>query len=292
MKKINYFPLLCSLIPSVLILPLSGDRAIAQTELCPNSIWSRMEEYTIQSNDTLEAIADRYNLVTETLIRVNPNLNTPPLSGKNIKIPPFNGMIINPPSGATWQDLASNYGVRADVLFELNGCNSVSTRVFIPGITWTSNYSFSEPNREIRENNQATISFYPLTQPAQIGLNYGWLINPENGESFFHSGVDLLAQVAQPVQATEDGIVAFAGVQGNYGNLIVINHQDGKQTRYAHLQQIKVMVGETIEGGQIIGLVGTTGTGDIELTHLHFEVRLSSPQGWVAQDPLLYLNNK
>ncbi len=282
MKKRNSPWGLVGLIYGLLIFPLITENSIAQTDICTNSIWSRMEEYTIQSNDTLEAIASRYNLVPETLIRVNPSLNArrlPP--GQIMKIPPFNGMIINAPSGATWKDLGEAYGIRADLLFELNGCTPITQQVFIPGITWT------ETNNPQNQNNYTEFPFYPLINNREIALNYGWQTNQENNTTFFHGGVDILANLGESVIAVEDGIVVFAGNQDHYGNLIIINHNNGKQTRYAHLEKINIQIGQMIQGGEIIGLVGNTGIPDLVSPHLHFEVRLSSPLGWVAQDPFL-----
>ncbi|HEY9599655.1 MAG TPA: M23 family metallopeptidase, partial [Cyanophyceae cyanobacterium] len=130
---------------------------------------------------------------------------------------------------------------------------------------------------------------YPLESAAAIGLSYGWHENSVTGQSTFHSGIDLLAEEGTPVLAVESGTVAFAGEQGVYGNLVVINHQGGRQTRYAHLSRITVSRGEKVRRGAILGAVGSTGRPDIDKPHLHFEVRYNSPSGWVAQDPELHL---
>jgi murein DD-endopeptidase MepM/ murein hydrolase activator NlpD len=71
--------------------------------------------------------------------------------------------------------------------------------------------------------------------------------------------------------------------------LIIINHEGGRQTRYAHLSQVKVKVEEQVKAGDVIGQVGKTGNPDLVEPHLHFEVRLQTPQGWITQDPLLNL---
>ncbi len=89
--------------------------------------------------------------------------------------------------------------------------------------------------------------------------------------------------------AAGGGTVAFAGPQGDYGNLVVVNHQAGKQTRYAHLKDLAVQVGQKVRSGEVLGSVGMTGKRDIPQAHLHFEVRYNSGSGWVAEDPLLYL---
>lgn len=70
---------------------------------------------------------------------------------------------------------------------------------------------------------------------------------------------------------------------------MVVNHEAGKQTRYAHLRDIAVKVGQKVQSGEVLGTVGMTGKRDIAQSHLHFEVRYNSGSGWVAEDPLLYL---
>ncbi|MDP8934673.1 MAG: M23 family metallopeptidase, partial [Cyanobacteriota bacterium] len=87
------------------------------------------------------------------------------------------------------------------------------------------------------------------------------------------------------VLAVDSGTVAFAGEQDSYGNLVVINHSGGRQTRYAHLSRLSVVTGQQVKTGDKLGMVGATGRPDTDKPHLHFEVRYYSPQGWVAQDP-------
>lgn len=86
-----------------------------------------------------------------------------------------------------------------------------------------------------------------------------------------HSGIDLDLETGDPVGAMLDGIVQKAQYTGGYGNLVVVQHENGLETYYAHLSKIKVEPGQKVESGEIIGLGGSTGrsTGP----HLHFEIR-------------------
>ena len=106
---------------------------------------------------------------------------------------------------------------------------------------------------------------------------------------FFHSGLDLIAKVGTKVKSVGAGTVAFAGFQGSYGKLVVVNHQGGKQSRYAQLESIAVKVGQTVKQGDLLGTVGTTGTPSSNQPHLHFEMRYASSLGWVAENPSSYL---
>jgi murein DD-endopeptidase MepM/ murein hydrolase activator NlpD len=86
-----------------------------------------------------------------------------------------------------------------------------------------------------------------------------------------HAGVDLAAPLGTPVQASRPGRVISAGWSGGYGLLVVVDHGNGLQTRYAHLSRLGVVAGQQIGQGQTVGLVGSTGhsTGP----HLHYEMR-------------------
>ena len=95
-----------------------------------------------------------------------------------------------------------------------------------------------------------------------------------------HLGTDFAAPTGTPARTVGDGIVSFAGVQGGYGNVVIITHRNGHETLYAHLSKINVRVGAKVSQSDTIGLVGTTGwsTGP----HLHFEFRVNG----VHQDPM------
>ena len=95
-----------------------------------------------------------------------------------------------------------------------------------------------------------------------------------------HLGTDFAAPTGTPARTVGDGVVSFAGVQGGYGNVVIVKHRNNHETLYAHLSKINVRVGQSIGQGETIGLVGSTGwsTGP----HLHFEFRVNG----VHQDPM------
>lgn len=133
---------------------------------------------------------------------------------------------------------------------------------------------------------------YPVPQPNDTTPSAAGFVWPSNGlvSSPFgprwgrmHEGLDIAAPTGRPVRAAKAGVVITAAASGAYGNLIVLDHGNGEQTRYAHLSAFGVAVGMPVAIGQVIGRIGNTGrsTGP----HLHFEIRL----GGVAVDPLPYL---
>lgn len=96
---------------------------------------------------------------------------------------------------------------------------------------------------------------------------------PMSGASTNHQGIDFDGETGDPVMASESGNVSHAGERGSFGNLVIIDHGNGYETYYAHLNSIDVSPGENVQKGQIVGALGSTGrsTG----SHLHFEVRLN-----------------
>lgn len=139
------------------------------------------------------------------------------------------------------------------------------------------------------ERRNALANATPSMWPA-----YGWLSSgmgprrdPVTGGVDYHAGLDIAGERGQPVYATGSGTVSELGFQGAYGNLIVIDHGFGLQTRYGHLLKFLVRPGAKVQRGDIIGQVGATGraTG----YHLHYEVtangRLINPLQLLTQKP-------
>ncbi|MBR8831221.1 MAG: hypothetical protein N5P05_002987 [Chroococcopsis gigantea SAG 12.99] len=273
-----------------IVLVLEGSSALAQVpnnndmSACPAPLLSKIKRHRIIEGETVSSIAEQYGLLPETLVKFNPNIKVPKIPvGQEIFIPPINGVKIEAPPGSTWLDLEGAYGVRADILFELNGCQKRPKVVFIPGTSWAA---------KTPQKDYTGLAGYPLPTPLTVGLSYGWQNSPIQKERLFHSGIDLLAPVGTDVLAADDGLVIYVDREGAYGNYIIINHRGNRQTRYAHLASVAVKVNQRVKTGEIIGTVGQTGQPDISAPHLHFEVRFKTNQGWVAQDPAIHLKIK
>ncbi len=99
---------------------------------------------------------------------------------------------------------------------------------------------------------------------------YGYRSDPLSGKKEFHQGVDFAGKPDTPITAVAAGIVIWSGMRYGYGNLVEVSHGNGYTTRYAHNRKNLVSVGEKVEKGEIIALMGASGrsTG----THVHFEV--------------------
>jgi murein DD-endopeptidase MepM/ murein hydrolase activator NlpD len=115
---------------------------------------------------------------------------------------------------------------------------------------------------------------------SRVTSGFGGRMHPIARQFRMHTGVDYAAPTGTPIRAVGDGVVAFAGVQRGYGNVVEIKHRDGKSTLYAHMHTIAVRKGQALSQGDRIGTVGSTGwsTGP----HLHFEFRVNG----VHHDPM------
>lgn len=116
----------------------------------------------------------------------------------------------------------------------------------------------------------------PQVLPASmefISSGFGYRADPFSGGAAFHAGLDFGGPVGAPIHAAAKGVVTFAGVQQGYGNCIEISHGNGLMTRYAHMSGFRARIGQAVNAGDVIGLIGNTGrsTGP----HLHFEVRVN-----------------
>ena len=122
----------------------------------------------------------------------------------------------------------------------------------------------------------------------KINNEFGFRRNPFGGRSYeFHAGMDIGGERGDLVISPANGVVINADWQGGYGNMIEIDHGNGLTTRYGHLSRIGVSIGDTIQRGQAIGLIGSTGrsTGP----HLHYELRLNdkpiNPRRFLPPEP-------
>jgi murein DD-endopeptidase MepM/ murein hydrolase activator NlpD len=128
----------------------------------------------------------------------------------------------------------------------------------------------------------------PATVAIQGRLSsaYGWRQDPITGAEKFHRGADIAMPEGRDVPSAMAGKVTFAGDRGGYGLMVIVDHGNGKTTRYAHLSEISVAAGDQVAAGQTVGKAGSTGraTGP----HLHFELleegKVVDPSGFLAPE--------
>ncbi len=131
----------------------------------------------------------------------------------------------------------------------------------------------------------------PAIQPisnkelTRLASGFGMRRHPILGISRMHEGLDFTAPRGTPIYASANGVVKTAGVHNGYGNTVIIDHQNGYETLYAHMSKINARSGATVKRGQVIGYVGSTGLSSGP--HLHYEIKKDG----VKINPITYFYN-
>lgn len=132
--------------------------------------------------------------------------------------------------------------------------------------------------RELQEyfdDQRSLLASTPSIWPTRgwVTSDFGTRLDPYSAERRMHQGLDIATPHGQPVYTPSDGTVVFVGTEGGYGKVVVVDHGYGVKTRYGHLSEIFVGLGDRVARGEKIGAVGNTGrsTGP----HLHYEVRVN-----------------
>jgi hypothetical protein len=117
-----------------------------------------------------------------------------------------------------------------------------------------------------------TVRPYPPVDAGRVTSGFGYRIHPISKEESVHTGLDIAAAAGTPIHAAFYGVVSETGVGKEYGNYIIIDHAGGMRTLYAHCQELLAKKGMVLRAGDVIALVGSTGTSTGP--HVHFELRL------------------
>lgn len=222
----------------------------------------RFVKYKIQKGDNFFKIMTRTGMDINTISSVN-SLSSPYdiRVGMLLYIPNMRGIfdktnIPNTQEGR--KKISEKYKVPLQLpIFE----EELIEEWFIPGATLS----------KLEKSFFYGLAFVPPLMELRTTSKFGKRMDPFTKKQTFHGGVDLAAPLGTSVYASAEGEVVFCGKKGSYGNLVVIQHVLGYETRYGHLNEIFVKLGDKVRKNQEIGTVGNTGrsTGP----HLHFEIR-------------------
>jgi len=241
-----------------------------------------VKDYVVQEGDTLEGIAQKFNISVETIAITNniKDLKQNPAVNTTLAILPKNGVRTNITDSQSLAQIASKYSVSEQTIREYNniqGDVALGTTIIVPDAQ-VPNEDKPFPT-EAKEKTKPTLVAKKSTPSKSINLpkNDGYFAFPTTGNNYgrIHSnnGVDISNSCGTPIYASAEGVVTTSqnGWNGGYGNYIKITHPNGVVTLYAHLSTRDLQTGANVTKGQYIGAMGTTGnsTG----CHLHFEVR-------------------
>ncbi len=270
---------------------------------------------TVQRGDTLYSISKRYNVPLRDLIEAN-NL-TPPYTlviGRQLRLPTAKFHVVC--KGDTLYNISKRYNVDVATLSKLNNLQapytlSIGQRLAIPGSVGgssdsytpepvkttqkSSSFSFWKPAPKKTTSSSSTVKKTTTAKPASpskyrknkfawplkgtIVSKYGTIGKGRNND-----GINIKATLGAAVKAADSGRVAYAGNElKGFGNLILIKHDDGWITAYAHNDRLFVKKGQRVRKGEKIAAAGSTGS--VNSPQLHFEIR----SGKKALNPLNYL---
>lgn len=257
------------------------------------------KKYDVKQGDSLWRIASNCNMKVEELVAINPNINAEALQiGQAINVSvsePFLNV-------ETTVMASSDEEIPPDITY-VNDDNLYTgdTKVIESGQNGVNRIVKQIKKLNGREVVSAVLSTSVIKSPVtkvmargtKIMIGSGQIQWPIVGElcSYFgsrggqHKGIDIIADMGDPIYAADSGVVIFArnGWNGGYGNKVEISHGNGYTTIYAHCSTLSVVEGQSVARGQRIASIGSTG--DSIGPHLHFEVRLNDR----PQNPLKFL---
>ena len=233
--------------------------------------------YVVRQGDSLGAIAKMYGVSVNTIIWAN-DIKGPIHEGDELIILPISGVSHKVVKGDTVRSIATKYKADMGDIMSYNNITSgtnltVGSTIIIPDgesstpTTGTSRIpgAAANPTEKLHDAGGPVYKNYYI-RPIVGGTKTQGLHG--------YNAVDLAAPIGTPIHASASGVVIVArsgGYNGGYGSYVVISHSNGTQTLYGHMSKVIAVQGQTVEQGDTIGLLGSTGksTGP----HVHFEIR-------------------
>ncbi len=270
-----------------LLMQPAIERKLTLKTIIPERPRSAVITHTVESGDSVFAIAKEYKIKPDSLLWANyAVLNDTPDSlrpGQELKIPPTDGILYQWKDGDTLDKIAAQYKARPNDILDWSGNNIDLTNPTIKTGQWVMIPGGSReykqwlvPTIARKHSGTASVAGSACGDGPVGSTNFVWPAQNHflSGNDFYagHLGIDIAAGEGAPVYAADSGVVTIAsGVSSGYGNVIMIDHGNGFVTLYAHLSQFNVKPCQGVTVGQLIGLAGNTGNSSG--AHLHFEVR-------------------
>ena len=197
--------------------------------------------------------------------------------------------------GQTLYFVSKMYGVKLEDLMRANGITdphnvSAGRSLLIPGAGGTKPGAGTASGKAGAGKSAGAGAAKPRTKVSEVSRHLAWPLRGSitarygaRGKSDHHEGIDIDGETGDPIAAAASGTVAFAGMDGSYGRVVVVDHGGGLMTVYAHASKLLVEEGDEVSPGDEIAEVGRSG--NAHGSHLHFEVRKNGR----PVDPMPYL---
>lgn len=263
---------LALLVPKIGIVP-SGKKIIttgSDNVSVQNQSSQDINTYTVQSGDTLSAIAYDFDVSINTIKWEN-NIGTTIKPGMKLRILPITGIRHTIKKGDTFAKIAKLYKAEAKDIGIFNDLKEdelvIGKKILVPNgtkQTIVKKPTVSKSAAKISSSTSAN-GYYIRPTTGPVTSKFG----PRKGR--YHYGIDYGAPTGTPIYATADGKVTRTTCGSGYGKCLLIKHPNGTESLYAHASALYVGVGAQVKQGETIAAVGSTGrsTGP----HLHFEIR-------------------
>ncbi len=248
-------------------------------------------EHSVKNGETLSTIASQYNLNVDTVLWANDFANEKVTikEGQPLKIPPVDGVIHKVRKGETVYSIGKKYEANPQAIVDYPFNEFTNDETFDLAIGQV----LMVPDGimpQVQPVSPRTSLAQRLTPDAGVVSAVGSFVWPASGTlsqsyRFYHKAIDIATSHGNPILAADGGTITVSGWPDNsgYGNRVIIDHGNGYSSLYAHMSRVAVVAGQSVNRGDVIGYVGSTGrsTGP----HLHFEIRA----GGGLQNPLNYL---
>ena len=239
--------------------------------------------YTIKDGDTLDSIAGALGIPAREITWSNPTLTLPLQPGRVLRLPPVPGFVVVVKKDDTLAGIANEYGIDPTVIVDFDRFRTLPPAGSMLVIPVDPAVGPNLPNG-LRADPLKPEQFTCPIPGAKIIQKFGptsfALEPPYGGYAHFHTGVDLLAGYGVPIEAAAGGTVTGVGYAGLYGFRVEITDSYGYVEVYAHMETGTVVLGQYVQQGDRVGLVGSTGLSIGSHLHMQLEV------GGVPTDPL------
>ena len=238
--------------------------------------------YTTRDGDTLDSIAAALKVPTREITWSNPGLKLPIAAGITLHLPPVPGFVVVVRKGETLAGIAAQHGIDPTVVVDYNrirGLPVAGTLLVVPvDPTVGPNLPDGRVADPLKpEQFECPIQGAPIIQ--KFGPTSFALEPPYAGYAHFHTGLDILAGYGTPIDAAAGGQVTAVGYAGDFGFRVEVTDVYGFVEIYAHMETGTVMLGQYVQQGERVGLVGSTGLSIGAHLHLQLEI------GGVPTDP-------